>query len=347
VLTITQRRYGNDLAPSASVAFAILLAQAPRFALGRTALAATSKVRLSLLASLLVTLGLFSPTLLDYVVPRLQSGFAAIRGIEVPANKGMELISQNVSRFARDVRRNSPETDGFLNSRRVPQYGILADANIGHVLHYIARRATATDPMWAYIGQENWDRSAAFFREMRESKGIEIAASLEARYLVTTGGAPVKTIAGRLHNADGTTSTLGPRLAHFRLITESEPGRVGFGILLPQNFQQRNRTEIAFKLFEIVKGALLEFEAPPGERVTISLLLTTPSGRSIVYRAAATVGREGYVRIRVPYPTDDSAPVRAVENYRIQIGAHEIRLDVSERQVRNGSRVVAPSNGES
>ena len=346
-LTMTQRRYGNDLAPAASIAFALLLAHLPRAALARVRLSETISRRLAAGTTFALALLLLSPTLLGYEWPRLRSGVAALRGEEVHADKGMELISQNVSRFARSVRRATPDTDGFLNSRRVPEYGILANANIGHVLHYVARRATATDPMWSYIGPENWDRSAAFFQEESEGRALEIAASLGARYLVTSGMAPLKSIAGRLHNIDGRLSNLGTRIEHFRLVTESAPGRLGFGVLLPANYQKRNRTDTAFKLFEIVKGALLEIEAAPGESVSIQLPLSTARGRHFQYTAATTVGSTGYIRVRVPYATEAGETVRALEPYRIRVGTRELRQAVSEEQIRAGSRIVVGPERES
>ncbi|MCP5039630.1 MAG: hypothetical protein GY944_01290, partial [bacterium] len=259
LLAIAQRRYGNDLAPAVAVAFALGLVELPRLAMTKLSRGSRSQHLAASACTTLIALGLFSSVLHRYEIPRLQSGLAALRGEQPRPAVGMDLIARNVAHFARKVRSATPETEGFLDQRRNPAYGIIAHANLGHVLHYYARRATATDPMWSYIGPENWARSLAFFRATEERGAIALASLLRGRYVVTASSDDKETVAGQLHQRDGRKSDHGQRFEHFRLVTESSPGRLGFGMLFEQKLDsEAASSRVAYKLFEIVKGAVLE-----------------------------------------------------------------------------------------
>ncbi len=347
ILAIAQRRYGNDLAPAAAVAFAIGLVELSRAALRKIGIESQRARLAAAVISGLLALGLFSSVLRSYEIPRLQSGLAALRGKAANPAAGMDLISKNVAHFARKVRAATPDTDGFLNHRRNPEYGIIAHANLGHVLHYYARRATATDPMWSYIGPENWARSLAFFRAKEEPKAIAIASLLRGRYVVTANTDSIDTISGRLHQRDGRQDDHGPRLEHFRLVTESSPGRAGFGLLYGQKTESlADGSGVAYKLFEIVKGALLEIEAAPQTRISASLTIEAPSGRRFVYLVNGETGDDGIARLRIPYSTASETPIHATGPYRVLVGDHLSRIQVSEVDVRDGLKVVVgtPSN---
>ena len=250
------------------------------------------------------------------------------------------MISRNVARFARQVRAVTPETDGFLNQRRNPEYGVIAHANLGHLLHYHARRATATDPMWSHIGPENWAKSIAFYRAKEQPRAIAIANLLKGRFVVTSSTNPADTIAGQLHAFDGRAGKNRVRLERFRLLAESTPGSKGFEILYDKQTENAQEpTDIAYKLFEIVQGAVIEVEASSGARVTATLTLEGPSGRRIVYVARETAGPDGIARIRVPYSTGSSTPVHSTGPYRITSGFELAQVDVDESDVRDGVKI--------
>jgi hypothetical protein len=258
----------------------------------------------------------------------------------------MDLISKNLAHFAREVRAATPDTEGFLNQRRNPEYGIIAHANLGHVLHYYARRATATDPMWSYIGPDNWARSMAFFRATDEPTAIAISVLLNGRYVVTADTDPEETIVGRLHHRDGRSGDHGPRLERFRLITESSPGREGFGMLIDKVVEPEHELDrVAYKLFEVVKGAQLEIEAAANDRVSASLTLEAPSGRHFVYVASGVGGEDGFVHLRVPYSTGSGTPIHATGPYRISVGTRLARVHVNEVDIWEGRHVVVSLDG--
>ncbi|MFT5442141.1 MAG: asparagine N-glycosylation enzyme membrane subunit Stt3 [Myxococcota bacterium] len=340
LLAMSQRRYGNDFAPAAAVAFAIGLVELPRWILRKAGFETRPARRGAMAVSIMVALGLFSSVLQSYEIPRLRSGFATLRGEPVAAPIGMDRISKNMAHFARKVRAATPDTEGFLNQRRNPEYGVIAHANLGHLLHYYGRRATATDPMWSYIGPENWARSAAFYRASDEKKALGLASVLKGRFVVTADTDAANTVAGRLHQRDGRSSQDTPRLEHFRLVTESSPGRAGFGVLFDQETKREDQqSAVSYKLFEVVPGAVLEINATKGTRVSASVTIEAPSGRSFVYTASDTAGDDGAVHLRVPYATGGSTPIRAKGPYRIVAGFNITRVDVNEADVLGGATV--------
>jgi hypothetical protein len=79
--------------------------------------------------------------------------------------------------------------------------------------------------------------------------------------------------------------------------------------------------------------------AEPGSAVTASLPLRTPSGREFVYRAHAVSDEGGVARLRLPYPTQSTAPVRSRERYRVQVGARHYPLELTEWAIRKGESV--------
>ncbi|MFT5696123.1 MAG: hypothetical protein ACI9QQ_002103, partial [Myxococcota bacterium] len=76
-----------------------------------------------------------------------------------------------------------------------------------------------------------------------------------------------------------------------------------------------------------------------GTRVSASVTIEAPSGRSFVYTASDTAGDDGAVHLRVPYATGGSTPIRAKGPYRIVAGFNITRVDVNEADVLGGATV--------
>jgi len=120
-------------------------------------------------------------------------------------------------------------------------------------------------------------------------------------------------------------------------VTES----TGAGLSIGALSGVRTRADaIAYKLFEIVEGAVLEVKAPAGSRVVASITLETPRGRRFEYRAAGDADAEGVVRLRLPYSTSDSTPVETAGSYRLRVEGRTYRLKVSEAAVQAGGKLV-------
>ena len=175
----------------------------------------------------------------------------------------------------------------------------MAHANLGHAVQYIARRPTPTDPFWAYIGPKNWNDAFAMLGVRFEREALTIAERLRARYMVTMPSARPDTIEGQLHLADGVGSDSNARLERFRLITEGPRG----GRPLNAIFDKRATSDVPYKLFEIVAGAILEARTSPGGEVVAEVDLRTPTGREFTYSATVRADEEGLARLRVPYAT--------------------------------------------
>jgi dolichyl-diphosphooligosaccharide--protein glycosyltransferase len=84
--------------------------------------------------------------------------------------------------------------------------------------------------------------------------------------------------------------------------------------------------------------------AAPGDRVQLSLPIGTSAGARHVYRREARADAAGRYRFVVPYSTNlaFSPDVHVRGLYRIAVGDRSETIDVAERAVRNGERVVGP-----
>jgi hypothetical protein len=244
-------------------------------------------------------------------------------------------VATTLTRFTREIARVTPETSGYVEAGVAPAYGVIAHANLGHAIQYGARRATATDPFWAYIGQENWDLSLDFLAARSEMKALRLAALLRGRYVVTMPDHRAGSVVARLHGTDGAPLGEWPALRHFRLITEAPVG----GRSLGEIFRPGKRAQVPYKLFEIVNAARLEVFARSGAFVEAVIPLRTAAGRRFAYRATAVATEDGIARLRLPYASERVHPVRAVTPYEVKVDGAGYSLEVSERAVVEG-RVV-------
>ena len=340
VLALGQRRYGNDLAPGFAVlfamaAFALTEWLMKAFAEGRVRRGMEGLVVLSLL-------GLFLWPVVDAVYgPRAQSSIAAVEAVGSPPLRVTRAVAPSLARFMREVRRATPETSAYLSPGPVPTYGVIAHANLGHALQYGARRATATDPFWWYIGRDNWQASFGFLAASTEGEALAFADRLHGRYLVTTAEEDPLSVAGQLHRLDGLARKSRPALTRFRLVSESLPGGRGLG----QIFRPAKNGAVAYKLFEIVPGAKVVVEALPGQAVQASLQVRSNQGRLFRYRAVGLADDEGKARLVLPYATEPSAlPLRpprteAMGAYRLEVAGQARALHVPEQAVVGGEQL--------
>lgn len=331
-LALLQVRFANDYAPAASVGFALLVSGAShtltRSIRGRIAAAVVASA---------LALGLLGPVL-AFHAQALQSTVRALRGAAGSADRALFSYEGTMVRFAQDVRRFTPETRGFGDASAVPEYGILAYPGIGHVLHYVAHRATPADNFGPYIGNENYTAVGSFFGLQREADALAEAERLQARYVVTTdyGGTVPWTLINRLHRGDGSATGDAPAFAHFRLVTEGPAG----GRTIGEQFGRGIRSEGApYKLFEILPGAELVARATAGTPVVAEVLVRTPTGRQFTWRTTAVAGADDVARLRVPYSTSTQSPVRPVQPYRVTVGGTAYAVSVPEEAVTKGATV--------
>jgi len=331
-LAALQVRYGNDFAAPASIGFALLIDDAHR-ALARRLPRAGARA-----ATALLVVATCGPLVAAAAVP----AWGALRAVPPLGDPLLATPDGTLYRFAELVRATTPETAGFDDPSQRPEYGIACPPNIGHVLHYVAHRATAADNFGPYSGVRRFGAAFRFSWLESEEAAVASAERLGARYVVTMEYGPTTpmSLTQRLHREDGVEREGAPRWEHFRLIAEGPAGGMPlsemFGAPVPPH-------AVPYKLYEVVPGALLEIAAPAGTQVEASVTVRAPGGRRFEYRAHASADGDGMARLRVPYATETDAPVRPIGPWRVRAGDESRRVSVSEQAVRAGA--VVPVGG--
>lgn len=326
-LTITQARYGNDLAAPFAIGLAI----------GLDALARVLRPRLGAAAATVLLAAVVAIAMAPSLALRLSRASATLTHRRAAPNADPLLATPTgtMVRFALMVRDATPDTAGFLDDVQ-PEYGLLANPNFGHTLRYYTRRPVASDNFWDRF--PSFAVASEFGDLTSETEALATLRELRVRYLVTAaaGQRDVETINGRLQTEDGLANEGRPRLEQFRLITEGPRGGRPisdmFGVKRPANVTP-------YKLFEVVPGAVLEVPAAPGAVVEAELTLQTPTGRRFVYRAEATADESGAARLRVPYASRTDAPTRAIGTWHVRADGAQWNVEVDDAQVQGGATV--------
>jgi asparagine N-glycosylation enzyme membrane subunit Stt3 len=319
VVTLLQKRFFNTF----SVALAITSGWAWVWAYrALTERFATRRQRQLVGATLTIfALWLLWPTLRAYA-PALDNNLRLARG-EAVQLMPYEIRRLVLHRAAEWMRENTPETSGFLDTTREPEYGVLASWDHGHMIKYLARRPTVLGNFGDDVGVTNFARGRQVF-----SSGPKEAATLleklRVRYLVV--GADFE-----------------ERLLHRRLYLRNGSGLERFRLLYESTLTERSRRP-NFKIFEFVKGAVVTGRAPAGERVTASLPLVNNVGERTVFRVSATADADQNYRFRLPYANQGSPKaIRPDPTYLISSSGKQARISISEQQVQTGAQVAGPA----
>jgi len=345
-LALGQLRYGNDAAAAACVGFAVGGAQLAAwlrqsFRLPRAA----AGVAVSLLA-----VALYAAPIRTFYAPWAVRTAAKLTGIGGEERWPLRTTGWPVHQFLKAVRAVTPETSGYTDPAVRPEYGIVAPANLGHALQWVARRPTPTDPFWEYIGPENWRRSSDLLTSLDEAQAVLLAQALRARYVVVAAGRSRGRLQDRLFRDDGLRRPGQVAYRRFRLVTEGPRGAGAIeptvGLIGGAAFEE---SLVPYKLFEVVAGARLEIPAPPGSRVEASLTVRTPAGREFLYQTAARTPAEGVALLRVPYSNEPAGSrpgeyaVTTAPRWEITIDGRDAGgLYVSDEAVVGGGTVRLP-----
>jgi dolichyl-diphosphooligosaccharide--protein glycosyltransferase len=331
-LALSQLRYGSDFAPSAAVGFALLVVLAGR------PFARPSHARIAVAVAALAGAG----PLVAQTVLQVRATLAEDRAIAISADPLLTTATGTLVRFAEELRRATPETDGYFDATARPEYGVLSPANVGHLLHYVAHRATPSDNFGPYSGSRHFRVAQRFFHVRSEERAAAIADRLGARYVLTVEYGPAVNdgTTQRLHREDGRELPGQPRWERFRLVTEGPRG----GRPLTDLYGGVAMPGVApYKLFERVAGAQLEIEAEPGALVEAFVDVATPLGRTFRYVARGGAGDDGVAHLRVPYASDATTPVRP-GLWRVLAGDATYDVSVPEHAVLRGESVrVGPA----
>ena len=340
-LAIAQVRFGNDYAPAGVVALALLTACVVEGSVGR--LLQSPRARAALSAG--VGLALLLPAILRVDAPRALATLAACRA-HLPGDPALRSVSGSLYRFAQEIRRVTPETGGFSDVGTRPDYGIMVEPNIGHVIHYVAHRATPADNFGPYVGQVNFEAVRRFFF-LPEPIAVSEARRLRTRYVVVD--LPAKgsrsVLMRGLYLEDGRGGASGPRWEHFRLVTEGPRGGHSLLELSASEREPGGGGEAPYKLFEVVAGAVLEVHGSPETPVRAEVTVATPAGRRFGYVAYGVTDPAGRLDLRVPYATQTALPAAPDSPWRVQVGERAYAVKIDDEQVEEGAVLVVGAEG--
>ena len=337
---LAQRRF-ND---TGSVGFALVVGCALAEGVRQLGSRLAPAQRIALAGALVVTaVAGASPAARD-LADRFEQSLAALRD---PRSVGDPLLRQRylLERVARFLHRESPPTQGYLDTTGAPEYGVLSTWDSGHLLRYYAERPVGQDNFGPYAGRQGFDLARAYYASRSEADALAVARELRARYVVSTaqgsGQLPItqRSMAAQLllrwSHAERL-SILSP-LAHHRLIFATDDIDLGGGT--------GETPWIAARVFEIVPGALVTGRAPAGALVRFRLLLRLADDTPVEYAPSVPADESGRYEIRLPYPTDATAgaSVRSEGSYAVRSGERARELALSESDIRAGTAVEGPS----
>lgn len=215
-------------------------------------------------------------------------------------------------------------------------YAVVATHDVGHLLTLWARRPNVSSPLsqapWHIRGNA---RAAAVLAATDDEAAYQHALATKARYVLVV---PFAVILGRDGSKDDATTARkllehaamqGAGTGHFRLVHDSH--------------EQRLRVERGpyARVFEVVPGATLTGTVAPATPITATLPLITNTGARLLYRREAIADEEGRFTLRLAYPTQSSAEVRAEGPYRVELGAGRVEdVQISEADVREGANIA-------
>jgi asparagine N-glycosylation enzyme membrane subunit Stt3 len=288
-----------------------------------------------------LALGLLSPVYFHFA-GRLTRTVAYLLGQDVADAQRRLRIGETNFRFAQMTREVTPETAGFLDATRVPEYGLLVPPGRGHVFTYVSRRPVPANNLGPYLDLELYHRAESFYGVESAGEALDLLETLELRYFVTAlNTARKNSFAAAVHhfNDGSPLAPSRPSTGRIRLITEGPVNGSPFRMLGPRG----RRLEIpAYKLFEVVEGAVLVGQAAANATVTAELTLATPLGRTR-YRVTQRADAVGRFRLRVPYPSDapgaGSPHVHALGKWRVSHDGDRFEVAVSELDVAEGREV--------
>src|SRR5262245_3689371 len=332
VLTLYQQRFGDVAAAGFALVMGPAIAEGLRVASHRFEAPRAVWAGAAMVAGAAALLP-YAPSYRTEVIASLAAQHGARLGYGSDVRRRMVL-----ERAAHWLARETPRTQGYLDPRLRPEYGVLCAWGQGHLLRYYAERPMVQDNFARFVGRHGFDAARRYFASVDESAAAEIADRLGVRYVVATergsGQAPptAESMARRLalvHATGGRLALLGgpgEALARHRLVYVADDA----GLARPPG-----EPPWAAAVYEIVPGARVLGQAPAGASVDFELAVPLPGRAPLLYRAGAAADPSGRYEIRLPYPSE--------EGYAVRAGSQRDSLALSEADVREGRTVSGPS----
>ncbi|MGE4608295.1 MAG: hypothetical protein AAEJ52_16260 [Myxococcota bacterium] len=342
--TLWQKRFFN----TSTVGLALLMAWTLSGVYRAWTARAGGHTRLATVVVAALAALLLLPTIASY------RGFLSnLRGDHPIAGSHLQLAHNVAIATSEYLRRQTPQTSGWLEPDALPEYSVMSPWTIGHVIEYVGRRPTVTDSFGDDIGPDNFELAAQYYRA-EEPEALAIAERLGVRYVIAQrrsgflGSEPgADSMLTALFVRDGSerSSASSTHLARFpalqrhRLLYESAP----------PGDRSRAR-ESLFKVFEIVAGAEIVGRATPGARVSAAVELKTNRKREYRHVTSTTAGEDGGYSLRVAYANAGpgkrgAGVVRVASKYTIECGDARRPITVTERDVRSGATLSVPELG--
>jgi dolichyl-diphosphooligosaccharide--protein glycosyltransferase len=343
VLTLDQWRFGNTFAGVYAVLIGALIAQWLPGLRRRLRLRSPRPAFEALAFVVLVSWTVVA--FHNYYRHIVESSLGALRNQRVRALGPLHPSMRIYDQAGRWLARTTPETAGYLDASAEPEYAVLCDWAVGHLLRYRSERPMVQDNFGPYAGRDRFESAWAYFAERDEAAALEILDRLGVRYVVagptgagSVNGLAADSMARRLGTAFGSAGQRlqgkrVPGLSRHRIIFFAHAGPAG-----------GSRSFARLGIWETVRGAQIEGHAEPGHRVVLSLDLATSSQATHVYRREVIVDDQGRYRFVVPYPTDVrfSPDVTVPRSYRIRGPRASGKLDVREQDVIGGATLRGP-----
>jgi asparagine N-glycosylation enzyme membrane subunit Stt3 len=148
-----------------------------------------------------------------------------------------------------------------------------------------------------------------------------------------------------------------PAIKQFRLVYESEyklpvyflKGEKSYEIILkekiPPVFKPLFSLPSEYKLFEYVKGAVIEGKTLPNQKLSVFVLVETNTLRKFIYKQTTISNKDGFYSFIVPYGKNDDVPpgkkniTRAISDYVIMNKNKPIKFEVKEKDILNGNKI--------
>lgn len=349
-LTLRQWRFGNTLAVVYAVMIGTVLAEWLPGLRSRIADRPLRPVAEILIVLLLV--GWSAIALLGFYRPIVRMNVRALANEEQRALGPLHPSRRIYDEAGRWLLRHTPKTSGYLDGELEPEYAVLANLGLGHLLRYRSERPMIQDNFGPYAGRESFDSAWAYYAEPDEAVAIAILEDLGVRYVLGgAGGAGSVTglepeaMAYRLWRQFGSTVSLRnggslPGLSRHRLIFLTHTAPSLERLRTPDELRRFE----SLGVWEIVSGAQIEGQAEPGATVRLSLDLATTSKAGLIYRRKAVADARGRYRFVVPYPTDVrfSPDVAAADAYRLESSGSSREFVVREVDVLSGAIIRGP-----
>ena len=265
------------------------------------------------------------------------------------------------------MRDHTPPTSHYWEPDRKPEYGVLADFTMGHWITAIGQRPNFCNPFslapWheqpvlesarIFLAETEAEASAAMDRNGLRYVLLHDSEKKLPRYARLINVHPEEYVRGRPRGPAGITPrayrTFGLRLAladgsehqaagqyvpaleGFRIAHESPPSGPD-----PAAGREEEVQDSTVKIFERVRGAILEGKVAPGEEVRLRVPVTTNSGRRFEYRSRTVSGSDGVFRLTVPYATEPAAAISTAPAALESAGCR-IEVVLSEAEVVAGA----------